>query len=150
MQDAQEKTVELGSAEAPILSMGAVPVPGALSLGEMPAPGSIPENTDPDADIAGLTIEAIEKQMEAGTMSVEEGTAIVNRIKEKEFRAKVERMTPLEKANYNINMLNEKIKDFTKLKIEHQSIAHAYEGHIKTAQDLLKKLKQNKRMLEAK
>lgn len=149
MENPQEKTVELGSAEAPILSMGAIPVPGSVSLGELPAPVSTTEESG-DSDILGLTIEAVEKQMEAGTMSIEEGTAIVNRIKEKEFRAKVEKMTPLEKVNYNIDMLHSKIKEFTKLKIDHQSIAHAYEGHIKTAQDLLKKLKQNKRMLEAK
>ncbi len=131
-------------------SIGQVPEEfKGTSLGELPpvpAPESSPEITE-DPEIAGMTIEAIEKGMEAGTMDIETGTNIIRKIKDKQIREKIATMTPIQKADYNIKLLEDKIKEFTKAKIDHQSIAHGYEGHIKNAEGLLKRIKHQRRMM---
>lgn len=142
-----KQEIKLDVTEGVSLGFGQVPDrPGMISLGSNPV-SSFPEKLD-DGEITDLTIEQIEKGMEGGTIDVETGTGLIQEIKGKEEKKRLESLTPREKADHNISVLEGKIKEFNKAKIEHQSIAHGYEGHIKTATDLLKRIRYQRKFLK--
>ncbi len=111
-------------------------------------PESLPENTiQPFA-----TVEDLRQAVTDGVVTEAYAESIYEAVEAQEANQKekdrIASLTPKEKADENIKILQGKIKEFREARIAAQVTATMYEGHEITATKLLKRIKEMRRQMK--